>query len=208
MKTLFLLAALATTQCFAQGDAGPSFSSMFNLCEAEGHKMGTFGKCLGSKLDQYRPGWRESGKGYEDAQWIVSFLETLGKRVKKKEISDAEAERLATTEMQAIGNRRLAQQQALASEQERQRIANLDNQRLQIERDRLEEERKNAEYSRMQAQIALDIAEKEAQQRKSMQLFDAGMRIMQNSRRYNPPPQMPITCTSDRWNGMVTTTCQ
>ncbi|MBU1364035.1 MAG: hypothetical protein KKE51_09475 [Gammaproteobacteria bacterium] len=213
MKALIIAAVAIATTCYAEEAPSPSFSSMSHLCQAEGHKMATYGKCLGEKLDKYRPGWRESGKGYEDAQWIVSFLETLGKRVKKKEISNSEAEILATAEMQAVGSRRLAQQQALeakqqalVAEQERQRLAAEQNRKDIAER-QYQEERRARERSEQLAAIA-QIQEEQRRAQTNQMLFDAGMQLMNNSRRYNPPPPMPVTCTSNRWNGMVTTTCQ
>lgn len=123
MKILPLLLALISVCGFAQEGYNPSFSSLSRLCQAEGHKMATYGKCLEGKLDKYRPDWRSHGKGYEDIQWLISFLETLGTRVKKKELSNSDAEKLFAQEAISMANRRQAEQLAVTSEREKQLAA-------------------------------------------------------------------------------------
>lgn len=205
MKKLLFLLVLLSANTFSQEAYSPSFSSMSRLCQAEGHKMATYGKCLEGKLDKYRPEWRTQGKGYEDIQWLVSFLETLGGRVKKKELSNADAERLFLEEAQAVGSRRQAQQQAMATERERQQAAE-ENRRMaayereqQEQRNREQAERERALYDYQQAQL---------RQQRNKQFIESGIQIMNSGRSRAAPPPTPITCTSSGWNGMVTTTCQ
>lgn len=192
MKTLILLAAFVTTQCFAQEASEPSFSSMSRLCQAEGAKISTYGKCLASKLDKHRPEWRESGKGYDDIHWIVSFFETLGNRVKKRELSSADAERLAAAEMQAFATRLQSRQQAEAAEKERQRIAEQERARLayqqEQDRQRAEEQdrRERALYEYQQAQLRLQ--QEQLRHQRNQQLIDTGIRLMELGQpRYAPP---------------------
>lgn len=213
MKKLLLLLALISANAFSQEAYSPSFSSMSRLCQAEGHKMATFGKCLAGKLDKYRPDWRSQGKGYEDIQWLISFLDTLGARVKKKELSDSEAGKLFGEEALAVANRRQAQQQAAATETEKQQAAEEKRRNEAFQRDHQERqareqaEREREQYNYRQAQLKQQ--EEQLRQQRNQQLIETGIQLMQLGQpRYAPTPPMPVTCTSDRWNGMVTTTCQ
>lgn len=213
MKRLLIALALFSAHSFAQDVYAPSGSSLSRLCQSEGHKMATFGKCLAGKLDKYRPEWRSAGKGYEDMQWLVGFLETLGARVKKKELSNAEAEKLFIAQAQSMMYQKQAQMRAAEAERERQKLAE-ENQRKaafereqQYRREQEQAERDRVQYEFLQAQLRLQ--EEQARQQRNQRIFEAGVQLMQMGQpRYSPPPPMPINCTSSRWNGMVTTTCQ
>lgn len=214
MKTLFLLVlALISANGFAQEYSGPSFSSMHNLCQAEGHTMKTFGKCLRIKLDKYYPSWNTLDDDSKPVMWYLDYLDTIGERVKRKEITESRANELAKQELLNLVSEKQRKQQTLAAEKDQQQAAEEKRRNEAFQRDhqeRLAQEqaaRERALYDYQQAQ--LKIQEEQLRQQRNKQMIETGIQLMQlGQRRYAPPPPIPVTCTSDRWNGMVTTSCQ
>lgn len=200
MKTMLLLAmALISANGFAQEYSGPSFSSLHNLCHAEGHVMKTLGKCLRSKLDKYYPNWQTSDDDSKQVAWYLEYLDTLGESVRKKGISEERANELAKNELLSLATakqKKKQEEKSIAAE-----MAAYDASVKEEKRKR--EEQKQLEQDRHAAELATQAAIEEQQSAaRSAMIRESGMRLMEmGRRRYAPPPPMPVTCTSDRWNG-------
>lgn len=195
MKPLFLFAAFVTIQCFAQESVAPSFSSLHNLCHAEGHKMKTFGKCLRSKLDRYYQNWQTADEDSKQVAWYLDYLETLGESIRKKDITEERANELAKNELLSLvtaKQKKKLEEKTIAAEMAAYDQNVKEEKRKREEQKRYEQERRDAD---MAMQAAIEEQQKAA---KNAMIFEAGMRIMEMNRpRYAPPAtiQMPSETT-------------
>ena len=187
MKKIIATAALlAPLAAYSQAI---SFSSMHSLCHAEGHKMATFGKCLREKLDSSYPSWQQGDEDSQQVVFYLDFLDTIGKRVKKKEIKEAEANEMARKELLNLVMQKQAKLAKEKQEKEEQKRQAAERAAL-VQKSYNEYLQQKAERDRYdQVQQALRLQEEQNRIDRNTQLINTGLQLMQlGQRQYAPPP--------------------
>jgi hypothetical protein len=188
MKKLFFFAIAIATACVAEETPTPTFSAIHRLCKAEGHKVPTFGKCLGDKLDKYYPSWKTEDEDSKDVQWYLYFANIVGDRVKKKQITEAAGNQLIQDELLALASKKQQLMQTAMAAQERQRVEE-QNKRLIAQQQEYEERQIRERQDQVEA-IAKFQAEQQRMQR-NQQMINSGVQLMQLGQpRYAPAPTM------------------
>lgn len=150
--------------------------------------MATFGKCLRGNLDKHYPGWKTEDEDASQVVWYLDYLDVVGARVKKKEITNDQANQLAKAELQNLvaAKKRKREGITAAEQAEDAKKKQLEAKRQREIAEDYQREADSRRYDQMQA--ALVAQEKQERSRQVMEA--SAMFFNMGQRRY--APQTPI----------------